>query len=441
VAWVAERKDLLCALFFLLSVMAYIRHAAGSAVETHNRDGLSHGFTKHYLAALVFFVLALLSKPMAVSLPAVLIILDWHPFNRIGSLKTLGAALLEKSPFIVFSLFSSITTVFAQKAGGALQSWEFAPLSTRLIVGGQSLIVYLGKMMWPLDLVPYYPYPKNASFLSIEYGSAIACAIGITIACAVTFRKQKIWLSAWGYYFITLLPVLGIVQVGGQSMADRYTYLPSFGPSFVIGLAVARAWVWMPGAGKMRPALQLFSVVLAFFLLGSLTYLSLRQIEIWKDSVALWSYVIEKEPDSVPVAYNNRGLALKEAGRFDEAIADFEKTIALDPSRNKAYNNLGVIYLNAGLFDKSIECFNKSIAINPTDVESYNNRGAFYAYTGQYEKALEDFSKAIELKEDDAAAYYNRGSLYRRAGREELAVPDYQKACEFGIGKACAALR
>jgi len=438
VAWVAERKDLLCGLFFLLSIMAYVNYAnSGNSVAAPQRP-FSRFANGRYLVTLGLFILALMSKPMAVTLPVVLLILDWYPFNRITSWETFRAAGIEKLPFIASSLVSSVLTVLAQS--GAIQSTEFAPLSMRLLVAAQSLIEYLLKMLWPVNLVPYYPYPASASLASLEYLVPVILVIGITGACAVAATKRKFWLSVWAYYVVTLIPVIGIVQVGGQAMADRYTYLPSLGPFLIVGSAVAWTSIKISPPGRSRLMAGLFGSILVFSAFATLMHLTSRQIGIWKSDLVLWSYVIEKEPDRVPIAYNNRGLALKESGRIAEAIADFETTIALDPSRSKAYNNLGVLYLNAGLFDKSIEYFSKSIAINPKDVEPYNNRGASYARTGQYEKALEDFSKAIELKKDNAAAYYNRGIFYRRAGHEELAVSDFQKACELGIRKACDAL-
>ncbi|MGD0283667.1 MAG: hypothetical protein ABSB95_15050, partial [Dissulfurispiraceae bacterium] len=216
VAWVSERKDLLCAMFFLLSVLAYTN--------------------KHYLLVVFLFALALLSKPMAVSLPAVLLILDWHPFNRISSVKSFLSAFLEKLPLIALSIVSSVLTVLAQKAEGAMQPFEVTPLSSRVLVAAESLLSYLWKMVWPVNLIPYYSYPGNVSLFSAEYFLSVIIVFGITAACLIMVKKQKLWLAAWGYYVITLLPVLGIVQVGGQAMADRYTYLPSLGPFILIGL-------------------------------------------------------------------------------------------------------------------------------------------------------------------------------------------------------------
>jgi tetratricopeptide (TPR) repeat protein len=500
VAWVAERKDLLCGLFFLLSVLAYIRHAAGSAAGTDNRAGLPHRFTKHYLAALGFFILALLSKPMAVSLPVVLLILDWYPLRRIRSLGTFLNVFVEKLPFIAFSLASSVVTIMAQRAGGAMTLNEVVPLPTRVLVAAKALVVYLREMMWPADLVPFYPYPRTASPASFEYLFPLLLIAGITAACIALSGKRKVWLSTWAFYTATLVPVLGIVQVGGQAMADRYTYLPSLGPFLIMG--VAAAW----GSAKIFPFQErIFSGVLIIVLLSiPLSYLTVKQIGVWENGFVLWSYVIQKEP-AEPLAYKYRGAYFQRKGQFDKALEDYGKAMALDPSDSqiylnrgtvfcgvgmykravaefdkaidlnpsyyKAYNNrafaygelgeiaraiadlnkaialdassleayvnLGVLYGKAGLFDKAIEYFDKSLSINRNSAEAYANRGVTYSMLGRRGDALEDFNKAIQLKQDYAAAYYQRGSLYQRTGEAELALKDFRRACDEGYADAC----
>jgi hypothetical protein len=176
------------------------------------------------LSALIFFILALMSKPMAVSLPFVLLILDWYPFGRITSLKTFRTSFIEKIPFIALSVVSAVLTILAQRAGEAVTAMETIPLSTRMLVAAKSLIAYLWKMILPMHLIPYYPYPSDASLFSIEYLSGIILVVGITAASIVMVKKQKLLLSVWVYYVVTLVPVLGLVQVGAAM--DRYTYLP-----------------------------------------------------------------------------------------------------------------------------------------------------------------------------------------------------------------------
>jgi hypothetical protein len=241
VAWIAERKDLLCALFFLLSMTWYVRYRRVEENEGVQRDSIPIFLERNYLLSLGFFVLALLSKPMAVTLPVIFLIVDWNPFERIRSLKTFLTALLEKVPFLALSLISSILTVLAQRAGGAVTSVEETPILTRVFVAAKSLVAYIWKMIMPLNLIPYYPYPENLSPLSFEYLLAVALVVGISVICAMIAKKKKqnLLLSVWGYYVISLLPVIGLIQVGGQSMADRYTYLPSIGPFFLMGLVAA----------------------------------------------------------------------------------------------------------------------------------------------------------------------------------------------------------
>ncbi|MFI5295604.1 MAG: tetratricopeptide repeat protein [Thermodesulfovibrionales bacterium] len=477
VAWVAERKDVLCALFYLLSIMAYTGYVGRGGSLWPPKEGQPRGVapTRTYILSLGFFTLALLSKPMAVSLPVVLLILDWYPLKRIQSMKSFWSELIEKLPFLALSLVSSVLTILAQKAGGAMAMTESVPLSTRLLVAVQSLISYLWKMLLPVNLSPYYPYPKEVSLLSWEYLSAIVLGLGITAACVVIAKKQKVWLSAWGYYVMTLIPVIGIVQVGGQAMADRYMYLPCLGPFLVIGLAVA--WIYEKGRAAERQYLapKFAAAGAVLFLFVPMTYLTVKQIDVWKNDITLWTYVIEKQPAGVPQAYNNlgltfidmglvdrameefdkalavdpgfyeaynnRGSSLDKMGQPDRGIADFDKAIALNPRYAAAYYNRGIAYGKIGLLDNSIESFDKALEIDSNNAEAYVSRGISYARIGRHDKALEDFNKAILLKPTYAMAYFNRGNFHSLAGNKELAVSDFQKACDFGEKQGCDALQ
>jgi protein O-mannosyl-transferase len=365
VAWVMERKDLLCALFFLLSIIWYTSYVGAEGAEAVRIDQFMRFFDRRYLMALGLFILALLSKPMVVTLPVVLLILDWYPLGRIRSFKTLWGACIEKIPFVTLSLASSVITIMAQRSGGAISSLDIVPLSTRLLVAVNSLVMYLGKMLLPLNLIPFYPYPWDVSLFSLKYWFVSGLVLGITASCVVLVRKQKFWLSAWGYYVVTLIPVLGIVQVGAQSMADRYTYLPSLGPFIIAGLMVA----WL--AVKMRELLglreYLFSAAAALIIFVPLSYATVRQIHVWHDSISLWDHVLENEP-SVYIAYGNRGVAYTLTGRYDKALEDF----------------------------------NAAVLLGPNDSTTYYNRGAFYLRTGRFELAIADIQKACDLGNEQA---------------------------------------
>jgi len=423
VAWVAERKDLLCAMFFLLSIIMYTKYAGHFCGETARENLSSRICNANYLTSLAFFILALLSKPMAVSLPCVLLILDWYPFNRIRSRKTLLIAGIEKLPFIALSILSSVMTVLAQRAGGAIVSIESVPLLTRVLVGGRSLMAYLCKMLVPLNLSPFYPYPTDSSPMSWGYPVAIVLVTGITLLCVVIAKKQKLWLSVWGYYVVTLIPVIGIVQVGRQAMADRYTYLPSLGPFLILGLAAAWAARSANAVPPRRPIIKSISTVLAIFVIIVMTYLTFRQIGIWKNSIGLWTYVVEQRPQRIQLAYNYRGLAFENTGQFEKAIEDFDRAIALDPYFRDAFLNRGTAFENIGRFDSAIENFDIAIALSPS-YEAHFNRGITFEKTGQSAKAIADYDNAIAL---DPSRY----EAYIAAGRSQGKTGSFDKAIEY----------
>ncbi len=441
VVWVAERKDLLCAFFFLLSLIRYTNYVRVVSNGTTGEKMCSRLLNKQYFLSVGFFILALLSKPMAVSLPAVLIMLDWYPFGRIQSFKALLTAIVEKIPFIAFSFISSMLTILAAKTGEALTPMEFTTLPTRVLVAGRSLVEYMWKIIWPLNLLPFYSYPKNVSIWSFEYLSVIVLVIGISTVCVVIVRRQRLWPAVWGYYVVTLMPVLGIVRVGLQSMADRFMYLPSLGPFLVVALMVA--WVARKVSVPSRKNLLMkpLSATVAFVVLVSISCLTMKQISLWEDDIKLWSYAIDKDPDGAAVCYNNRGTAYGKRGQFDKALEDLDKAIVLYPDYSDAYSNRGIVYSKVGLLDNAIESFNKAVALKPNAPDGYSNRGLAYAMTGQYDKALEDYNRAIEFNQDYAVAYYNRGKLFFDTGKQELALMDFQKACNLGYENACQSLQ
>ncbi len=407
VAWVAERKDLLCALFFLSSLLSYIKYATGAGNVRHE-PSLSAGLRdRWYLLSLLLFVLALLSKPMAVSLPLVLLIMDWYPLDRTTSSARLRAALVEKAPFVLGSLASSVMTIWAQGAWQAIVPVDYFPLSTRLLVAARSLLAYLVNMVLPLKLIPYYPYPQDVSLLQASTFLPLAAVLAITAAWLLWGRRHRALAAVWAYYCATLLPVLGIVQVGGQAMADRYTYLPSLGPFLLAGYGFARLVDFCGKRDKGRAVCTAAGVSLAVALTLVLSFKSVRQIAVWKHSVTLWSYVIEASPRQVLLAYYNRGLVFGKNRAFARALADF----------------------------------NQAVSINGTFSKAYNNRGVVYFLTRMYPQALQDFTQAVDMDPENSEAYVNRAYVYLATGRRDLAIPDLQKGCELGNQAGCTAFR
>ncbi len=470
VAWVSERKDLLCGFFYLLAMLAYLNYAGRAAGDSRPPAAGFFNRYRYYFITLAFFSLALLSKAMAVTLPVVLFILDWYPCDRIRSYRTLLASVREKVPFLLLSVVSSVLTMAAQTAGGNVSSLTGLPFSMRALVSSKALIAYLGKMLLPVNLVPFYSYPPDASVLSFPYAAAILLVVGITAACVLLVKTQKIWLAAWAYYLVTLIPVLGIVQVGTQAMADRYTYLPSLGPFLLIGLAAGRTRTRLPGNRSLRNAVVAGAA--SVFLV--MTYLTVQQIFVWQNSISLLTAIIEKEP-SVPRAYyglglvfseagqpdraidyytkalaldpsfcevyGNRGLAFEKTGQVQQALDDYNRAIALNPLYSDAYNNRGFIAARMNQFDKALADFDKAIACNPSCYQAYSNRGSVFGKLGRFERALADFDKALGLYPDDPLLLYNRGLACLKSGRPGPARTDFQKACDLGNTAGCEALQ
>lgn len=504
VAWVSERKDLLCACFFLLSLLAYTKHLATRTSAAPPEAGTpGRGLPgRAYALALGAFCLALLSKPMAVTLPLVLLLLDWFPYGRIRSFREAGPALLEKLPFFALSAASSVITLAAQRER-ALWSVEALPLPARAASAATAIASYLHAMVLPLQLSPLYPQSGTSSFLRLEPLAAALAAALVTAACVRLVRRQKVWLAAWAYYLVTLLPVLGIIQVGYQSRADRYTYLPSLGPFLLAGLAVARL-AGPAGAARARAvAIGLAGIAAC----GALSLLTVKQIGVWRDGVALWNAVIDRDPRGIPLAYNKRGRARERIGQLDgaiedysraislqpdyagayvnrgavrfrkdlldEAAADLDRAIALDPSLPEAYVNRALTFTAMRRYDLAIADYSSAISLQPGSAETYNRRGLAHGRNGAPGRALEDFSRAIELNPDfgdaysnrgtahallgrpqdalgdlarairldpgDAEAYVRRGRVHRRQGSEGAALADFRRACELGNADGCRA--
>ena len=442
VEWVAERKDLLCALFFLLSIMMYMRYITPPA-HSYVRRGPSR---RCYILSLLYFALALMSKPMAVSLPLVLLILDWYPFERIRSVRTLLNAVGEKVPFIALALVSSILTLRAQSSGSAMYMMGYLPLSTRMLVAGKSLIAYLWNMAFPFDLSPYYPYPLSISPFSLEFFPSVVLVLVITILCLLYIKRHKAWTAFWGYYVATLIPVLGIVQVGGQAMADRYTYLPSISPFLLAGALIAWLFELQSKPGTTTRILTRSGFAAALLLVVGMSYLTISQISVWKNSLTLWNFVIEREPGRVPQAYNNRGIALIDEGRYREAIEDFNEAISLNPAYYEAYGNRSAAYDKTGQLDKALADMDRAVSLS-SFYKAYYARGRLFEKKGEVEKAVGDYRQAISHNPLFIDAYIDLGLLYNKTGsyknaeesfRDALAIDPDQDYAHYCLGKALA---
>ncbi len=380
VAWISERKDVLSGFFYILSMLAYIRYAEREK---------SRAF--YYLAALTLFMLALMSKAMAITLPFVLLILDFYPLKRLGGVKK---ALVEKAPFFALSMASAALTLWAQAKDGALADVGVYPLNARFTGAVRSAVFYIYKTLAPLDLSPYYPWYPKTGVLDPEFLGSLLVFVLITAFAVVTMRKNKIFLAVWLYFIVTLGPILGFVQAGGQAAADRYMYLPSIGPFLLAGAAAMELFMrYRDRAGRAVMVVSLL-VIMAF-----LANETVAQEGVWKDSATLWSSEIDDFPGRVNIAYNLRGLAYEEIGDHRRAIDDYTEAIRLRPYSMyvSPYNNRGIAYEAAGEYDLSLKDYSTAIALNPGLPEPYMNRGRLYEKFGEYRKAMEDFNRARAL--------------------------------------------
>jgi tetratricopeptide (TPR) repeat protein len=288
-------------------------------------------------------------------------------------------------------------------------------------------------MILPLNLIALYPYPLSITLLSFRYLLPILLVIGITVAAAVIAKKQSVWLAIWSYYLVSLLPVLGIFQVGSQSMADRYTYLPSLGPFFAAGLLAA--WIFSQfEQAQQRTTLKRISFAAAATVILCLSSLTVKQIGIWKNSITLWDRVIEKEPNKSYIAYANRGKAFEKIGQSDRAIEDFTAAISLNPMNHVAFYERAISYEHKGLSGKAIEDYNRVISLTPDNVIAYLNRGMLFEKNALMNKALEDYDMAISLDPMNYEALNTRGVYYINNGFIEKAFADFSSAISINSG-------
>ena len=444
VAWVAERKDVLSMFFGMAALYAYAFYAESLKLS-------------RYFICLILFIMSLLSKSMLVTLPFILLLLDYWPLGRwqkaLDNKPLMGRLLWEKVPFLFLTIASSIMTIRAQYEVG-----EIRPnISMRFINAIISYVAYLKKLFYPVKLAVFYPF--EYSFPTWQILGACLILLGITIFVIYLIKRTPFLFVGWFWYLGTLVPVIGLVPVNAP-IADRYTYLSS------IGTAIMLAWglpLLFPRA-DIRKKILIPASVAIIFILSFLTY---KQCGYWRDSITLFSHSLQVAKDNVLAqtnlasgllkkgktaeaidiynrairlnpnlaeSYYNRGNAYADLGQYQKAIADHNQAIRLNPKNADVYNNRGTIYEELGQYQKAIEDYDKAIRLKPGYI-TYFNRGNSYSRIGQYQRAVEDFSQAISMKPDFADAYSNRGAAYFYQGNNKESCRDAQKSCEQGACK------
>jgi protein O-mannosyl-transferase len=407
VVWVAERKTVLCTFFFLLTLAAYGRY--------RRRPGMAR-----YLLVAVLFALALMAKPMAITLPFALLLIDFWPLERYPQ-TPLRTLVLEKIPLLALSAASAAITIYAQRAGGAVGSTILLPLSWRAKNAIYSYLIYIEKTAWPSRLAGFYPHPE-ASLALWKVLLAAAVFIGVSILFWRR-RERRYLLVGWLWFLGTLFPMIGILQVGRQAWADRYAYVPLWGV-FVIG-------VWLLSAAAMRfslgPLARLAIAVAALLAYAAVTE---TQIGYWHDSYTLFSHALAVTRDN-PIAEANLGSALVDLERPDLAVPHLERAIQLLPANASPYYNLGTLYLRENQLDRAREQFElalKYAADKHEAAQTHNNLGVLFNREGKQNEAFKEFSAAIALNPDEQNSFIGRGMIEREEGKFDAALGDLDAA-------------
>jgi len=462
VAWVAERKDLLCAFFMLLTLLAYAKSVTRDERVTQERPAASLvplPSSRYYFLALFFFALALMSKPMAVTLPFVLLLLDWWPLQRFNT-STRQRLALEKIPFLALSVAAALITFIVQKKGDTVASLATFSLSARIENAFVSYARYLGKTIWPVTLANPYPHPGHwpAATVSLTF-------LLFVVLCAAAFllaRKFPFVFTGWFWFFGMLVPVIGLVQVGTQAMADRYMYLPA------LGLFLLFIW----GAAQLAACLKIVKPILTALALVVLAGCALKtraQLAFWQNDGTLFRHALAvtqnnctasvnfgtwlsknghdqaalayldaalKMSPSNPLVLYDVGNALAGLGKFDEAIGDYRRALQFAPGRPNILNNLGCALMAENQLPGAITNFEAALKARPDFAYAHNSLGTALFKQGKFEAAAQHFDAAVKLAPRNAQFIANLGDTLVRVGKTQAAAACYRRALELDPGNS-----
>jgi len=389
-----------------------------------------------YCLVLLFFALGLMCKSMLVTLPLVLLLLDYWPLGRLSGVKCqvpgekqgkpstlnsqLSTLLLEKLPLLGLAVASCVVTIFAQQE--ALQSFNKFSLPLRMGNALISCAAYLDQMFWPSGLAVLYPLTSGSVGVSGVVLSLVLLA-GISTGVFILRRRHPYFLTGWLWYLIMLMPVIGIIQVGGQARADRYTYLPQIGLYLLLTWALAELCA---GWRHRRVVLGGGSAII----LAVLMICTYEQTSYWRNSESLWTHTLACTSDN-DVAHDNFGNFLIGEGRADEAITHYQKAVQINPKNVEAHYNLGNVLIKEGSVDEAIVHFQKALQISPHFAEAHYNFGNVLFHKGRVDEAITHFQTALQIRPDNAEAHYNFGNVLIKAGRVDEAIVQYQQALQI----------
>jgi protein O-mannosyl-transferase len=428
VAWVAERKDVLSTLFWLLTMLAYVRYVEGkhqtpNTKHTPPPGGSGAASQKSskvwYGVSLVCFALGLMAKPMLVTLPFVLLLVDYWPLGRMavgGGSKDggrgeegvpWGRLVLEKAPFLALAAGSSVVTFLAQRKGGAVSSLAVLSVGQRLANALVSYVRYMGKLVWPQNLSVLYPHPGSwPAWVVVASGMAL---VAVSVAVVWAARREPYLAVGWFWFVGGLAPVIGLVQVGVQSMADRYTYVP------VIGLLIMICW-GVPELMARWPAGRRAMAFGAGVALALCALATTAQVRYWGNSQDLFRHAVAVTSRNY-LAYNNLGFFLDHEGKVDEALENYRKSIEINPSYDEAQNNMGYALAEKGQSAEAIPYYLAALRVQPKLAEAHNNLANALSALGRSDEALAEYRRALECKPELADAHNNLGIALAMSGK------------------------
>jgi protein O-mannosyl-transferase len=423
VAWAAERKDALSTCFGLLSLISYTRYAEGRS-------------RKWYAWTALMLALGLLAKPMLVTWPFVMLLLDYWPLGRVSQstsrknfLVSIGPLVREKLSLFAIVAASCVITFFAQSHGGAVRTFTDVPIALRLLNALVSYAKYLLLTFWPHDLAVYYPFTATGIPAWQIVGAAFLL-IGITASCLLQGKIRPYLIVGWLWFLGTLVPVIGVVQVGGQTMADRYFYIPSIG----LFIAVAFGLADIAKTSRVAPSL---SAAIAGVVLLILSALTTAQIHLWTDSFTLFKHVLAVTPPNL-IIENSLGIAMDDSGRYDEAAAHFEKALQVQRDHYEVLVNMGVTRYHQSQLPEAIEYYQAAIRSQPDAPEAHAQLGLALWKQNRNEAAYDEVRRASQLAPTDANIRNYLGIALARLGRFPEAVDQLHEALRLNPNSADA---
>jgi tetratricopeptide (TPR) repeat protein len=371
-----------------------------------------------------------MAKPMLVTLPCVLLLLDYWPLRRMARPDSMRWLIREKVPMLALAGLAAAVTVWAQRAGSAIGSFKRFPFGVRLENAFVSYVAYLGKILWPTGLAPFYSHPGSSISASTVAG-CIAVLTVVTLICWVLRRDRPYLLVGWLWYAITLLPVIGLVQVGLQGMADRYAYIP------LVGILMLPIWGTFDWLGRSRLA-ETTIVLAGGLILAACTAATWRQEQYWKNSTTLWTHALESGQDNV-VVRNNLGRALESAGQSDLALIQYQAAVNVAPDNPEAHYNLGGSFARRGMRREAVTELSEAVRLRPTFARAHHNLGLALAELGAWNEAVSHYEQALEIEPAYALAHNSLGRALLHLGRYPEAAARFAEAVhilpEFSLAR------